>query len=171
MKQLMILIILAVGITLVSNSEEYVEIPVSSIRMRVIAASDSEEDQAEKLVVKSIVEESLYDLINGVKSEDEVDELIRIHAEEIDEYIGQKIKKYGLDIPFESNFGYNYFPEKTFKGLTYKAGNYKSFVVTLGEGKGENWWCVLYPPLCLIDESADNYEYHSLIKDTILKYN
>ena len=76
-----------------------------------------------------------------------------------------------LDALYSSNFGYNYFPEKEFKGLNYKSGYYKSFVVTLDEGEGENWWCVLYPPLCLVDENKDDYEYHSLIKDTILKYN
>ncbi len=171
MKQLVILIIIAVGVVLLGRGTEYVEIPSSSIRMRVIAASDSDVDQAEKRVVKSFVEEKLYELIEGVDDEGEVERIISEAKDEIDEEVSTKMEKANLKVSYSSNFGYNYFPEKEFKGLTYKAGNYKSFVVTLGEGEGENWWCVLYPPLCLIDENKSEYEYHSLIKDTILKYN
>ncbi len=171
MKQLIILIIIAVGVVIISNSNEYVEIPVSSIRMRVVAASDSTKDQAEKMVVKSFVEEKLYELIEGAKSDEEAYKIIEENKEEIDEEITSQMQKMNLDSDYSSKVGDNYFPEKDFKGLRYRAGNYKSFVVTLGEGQGENWWCVLYPPLCLIDENKDDYEYHSLIKDTILKYN
>lgn len=171
MKQLIILIIIAVGVVIISNSNEYVEIPVSSIRMRVVAASDSTKDQAEKMVVKSFVEEKLYELIEGAKSDEEAYKIIEENKEEIDEEITSQMQKMNLDSDYSSKVGDNYFPEKDFKGLRYRAGNYKSFVVTLGEGQGENWWCVLYPPLCLIDENKTDYEYHSLIKDTILKYN
>lgn len=171
MKQLVILIILAIGVTLFGSSNEYIEIPSTSIRMRVIAASDSEKDQANKKIVKSFVEEKLYELIDGASDEAQVEEIIDKNKSEIDAHIIAKIEDTDLDVSYSSNFGYNFFPEKEFKGLVYKAGNYKSFVVTLGEGEGENWWCVLYPPLCLIDEEKSDYEYHSLIKDTILKYN
>lgn len=171
MKQLVIMIILAIVAVLISYSNEYVEIPSSSIRMRVIAQSDSEKDQEEKRIVKSFVEEKLYELIGDEKSEEEIEKKIIENKDRIDTTIKEKISSSNLDIEYHSNFGYNYFPEKEFKGLVYKAGNYKSFVVTLGEGRGENWWCVLYPPLCLIDETAEEYEYHSLIKDTIDKYN
>lgn len=171
MKQLIILILIAVGIVLLGNTNEYVEIPSSSIRMRVIAASDSPNDQKDKMVVKSFVEEKLYELIGNSDSSDKVEMIIEDNKDEIDGYLKDKVAGENLDVALSTNFGYNYFPEKEFKGLVYKAGNYKSFVVTLGEGEGENWWCVLYPPLCLIDEQTSEYEYHSLIKDTILKYN
>ncbi len=170
-KQLIILLILAFAIIYVSKDNEYVEIPSSSIRMRVIANSDSKEDQDNKKIIKSIVEEKIYELVENAKSEREVDEIIKNEKDSIDEAISDKIDDLNLDIKFTSNYGLNYFPEKEFKGLRYKAGNYKSLVVTLDEGKGENWWCVMYPPLCLVDENRDDYEYHSLIKDTLDKYN
>ena len=66
------------------------------------------------------------------------------------------------------NYGYNYFPKKNYKGVIYEEGYYESLVVQLGEGKGENWWCVLYPPLCLIEE--DNLEYKSLVKEILERY-
>lgn len=171
MKQLITLIIIAVGVCVFANPSEYIEIPSSSIRMRVIAASDSEEDQAEKRVVKSFLEEKLYEIIGSASDAEEVEELINEKKSEIDDSIKLEMEDAGIKGEYSSNFGYNFFPEKEFKGVPYKAGNYKSFVVTLGEGEGENWWCVLYPPLCLIDEDTPEYEYHSLIKDTILKYN
>lgn len=170
-KQLIILIILAVFAIYISKDNEYVEIPSTSIRMRVIANSNSTEDQAKKMIIKSIVEEKIYELITGAKSEEEVDEIINNQKETIDKAISEKIKKLNLGVEFSSNYGLNYFPEKEFKGLRYKAGNYKSLVVTLDEGKGDNWWCVMYPPLCLVDENKTDYEYHFLIKDTLDKYN
>ena len=77
------------------------------------------------------------------------------------------------DISYKINFGQNFFPQKNYQGITYPAGNYESLVITLGEGLGDNWWCVLYPPLCLIENKFDssNIEYRSYIKDIILKNN
>ena len=68
----------------------------------------------------------------------------------------------------------NYFPEKKYKGTVYKEGEYESLVVTLGDGLGANFWCVLFPPLCLLDaedeEQLSNVEYKSFIKELIDKY-
>ncbi len=170
MKKLIILIIVACIVGGLSKSNEYVEIPSTSIRMRVIANSNSEVDQSDKKIIKSILEEKLYDIVKKTKKED-IDSAIMENKENIDKSIENVIKEKKMNLSFSSNYGINYFPEKEFKGLIYKSGNYKSYVVTLGEGKGDNWWCVLYPPLCLVDENKSDYEYHYLIKDTIDKYN
>lgn len=171
MKKLIILILIAIGVSYISKSNEYIEIPSSSIRMRVIANSDSEEDQKKKVIVKSFLEEKLYEITSNSKKESDVDEIISSNKEKIDSFLKNKIEEQNLDVSFTSNYGFNYFPEKEFKGLSYKPGLYKSFVVTLGKGEGENWWCVLYPPLCLIDQKVSDYEYHYLIKDVLDKYN
>lgn len=171
MKQLLILIVVALGVTYLSQNNEYVEVPSTSIRMRVIASSDDSKDQENKLEIKSLVEKELYDLIKKGDTEEEIERKIIENKSRIDVEIQRVIDDKNMNIGFVSNFGENYFPEKEFKGLTYKAGNYKSFVVELGKGEGENWWCVLYPPLCLVDENVDEYVYHSLIKDALSKYN
>jgi len=171
MKQLIILTLTAIFITYVSNTNEYIEIPSSSIRIRVIANSNSDEDQGKKIIIKSILEEKIYDLINETTSLEEADKIIINNQKEIDNYLQNQMIQNNINLKFSSSYGLNYFPQKVFKGVSYKAGNYKSYVVTLGEGKGDNWWCVLYPPLCLIDENVDDYEYHSLINDTLKKYN
>lgn len=171
MKKLIILLFIAGGVVLLSNTNEYVEIPSSSIRMRVIGASNEKEDQENKKIIKSAVEEKLYEITQNSENLSEVDEAISANLEDLDKTVSDTIDENTMNLSFKSNYGFNYFPEKEFKGLKYKAGNYKSYVVTLGEGEGENWWCVLYPPLCLVDESKSDYEYHSLIKDALDKYN
>ena len=63
---------------------------------------------------------------------------------------------------YRISLGQNYFPEKKYKGGTYPEGYYESLVITLGEGAGENWWCVLFPPFCMLDATAteeDQVEY------------
>ena len=63
---------------------------------------------------------------------------------------------------YNINYGLNYFPKKEYKGITYKEGYYESLVITLGEGAGENWWCVLFPPFCMLDATEteeDQVEY------------
>ena len=74
---------------------------------------------------------------------------------------------------YDLNYGYNYFPEKSYKGINYPAGEYESLVVTLGDGLGDNWWCVLFPPLCLLEASEsdlDEAEYTFYFKDIINKF-
>ena len=66
---------------------------------------------------------------------------------------GRKDLGMGINI----NFGLNYFPKKVYKGVTYEQGDYESLVITIGSGQGDNWWCVLFPPLCLL-EAEENTE-------------
>lgn len=75
-----------------------------------------------------------------------------------------------MDNRFKLNVGRNFFPKKKYKGVTYNAGYYDSIVLSLGDASGVNWWCVMYPPLCLLDEKQENYEYTSLVKELLNKY-
>lgn len=74
---------------------------------------------------------------------------------------------------FNISFGLNYFPEKEYKGVTYEAGTYNSLVITLGSGVGKNWWCVMFPPLCLLEgknNNTDDINYKFYVKEIIDKY-
>ena len=95
------------------------------------------------------------------------------HKEELSKIVNDKLKDIGYNKKYTINYGYNYFPKKKYKGITYKEGNYESLVITLGEGAGDNFWCVLFPPLCLIEAdetSNDNVEYKFFVKELIDKY-
>lgn len=146
-------------------------IPDDAIRVRVIANSNDDYDQQIKYEVKDIVEEDIYKLLNGVDKIDIARDKISSNLNAVENDIYNFLKKKDYNLGFDINFGYNYFPKKEFKGITYKEGYYESVVVTLGEGKGDNWWCVLFPPLCLIEaEDSSDVEYASLVKEVIDKF-
>ena len=146
-------------------------IPDDAIRVRVIANSNSDYDQKIKYEVKDILEDDMYNILNGVKSLDDARYKINSNLIKVENDIDSYLKYNNYNLGFDINFGYNYFPKKEFKGITYKEGNYESVVVTIGSGNGDNWWCVLFPPLCLIEsEESTDIEYTSLIKEIIDKY-
>ena len=148
-----------------------VKIPDEAIRLRVIANSDSKYDQNVKLKVKMEVEKELYSLLKDTKGIDEARNIISDNLTKIDNKIGNLLLSDNYNLGYKVNFGYNYFPKKEFKGITYKEGMYESLLITLGKGEGSNWWCVLFPPLCLLEaEESDKVEYKLFIKEIINKY-
>ena len=85
--------------------------------------------------------------------------------------IEKQINNYTTD--YNINYGNNYFPEKEFKGVIYPEGEYESLVITLGNGLGDNWWCVLFPPLCLLEAEESNVEqteYKFYVQEIINKF-
>uniref|UniRef100_UPI003FF0BFAB stage II sporulation protein R n=1 Tax=Roseburia sp. TaxID=2049040 RepID=UPI003FF0BFAB len=132
------------------------------LRFHVLAASDTKEDQELKLKVRDAVgvymEEELADALNKSESE----ELVRLHLGEIEAVAEQTIKEAGYDYPVTASLAYVEFPEKTYGAYVFPAGTYEALEVIIGEGKGHNWWCVMYPNLCfsgsvyeVVDEEAE----------------
>ena len=159
------LIIIAIIIVVISLSKnDTIIIPKESIRFRVIANSNSKEDQMIKEKVVSKLKKNLKSLTYTPKNINDTRKSIKDNLKIIDETLRQEVKDYSI------NYGYNYFPEKVYKGIYYEEGEYESLVITLGEGIGNNFWCVLFPPLCLIDEEQDEVEYTTFIKELIDKY-
>lgn len=165
-----ILIILSIIILIcISNKEsENITIPDEAIRVRIIANSNSLEDQLEKLNVKNSIEKELYSSVNKVNNISEA----RANVNDVIGNLKKQINKiYSKD--YDINYGLNYFPQKELYGIKYKEGMYESLVITLGEGKGENWWCVLFPPLCtinVIDNNNANIEYKSKVLEILNEY-
>ena len=172
-----ILIILAIIITiLVLNKgldEETILIPNNSIRIRVIANSNNLSDQYEKNKVKEQIQIYLEELLKDTKTKEETEVLLKNNLESINQIVKHSLKEMNSETIYNINYGKNFFPKKEYKGISYESGFYESLVITLGEGKGNNWWCVLFPPLCLIDEQEEltNNEYKLYISELIEKYN
>ena len=146
-------------------------IPEDAIRIRVIANSDSEYDQQIKYKVKDSIQVKIFNLLKNVKGSENARKVIKHNLENIKMDVSNTLLSENYNLDFEVNYGKNYFPEKKYKGITYKEGYYESLVITLGEGKGENWWCVLFPPLCLVEaESSNETEYTTFVKELIDKY-
>lgn len=155
-----------------TNSKEDVRIPDSAIRFRVLANSNSPRDQKIKQDVRDKMQKELYTLLENTKSTKEARNLIQGNMDNFNKILQEEMadKEYSYTI----DYGMHEFPEKTYKGITYEAGEYESLLVTLGEGKGDNWWCVLFPPLCLLEAeettNTNEVEYKSFIKELIEKY-
>lgn len=143
------------------------KIPDDAIRIRIIPNSNKTKDQKIKQKVKTNLQTTMYNLLKDTKNTKEAKKIINNNLNTVDKTVKNTLKNENYKI----NFGLNYFPEKQYKGIKYEAGYYESLVVTLGKGKGDNWWCVLFPPLCLIeaDENTD-IEYKSLVKEILNKY-
>lgn len=152
-------------------SEEVIKIPEEAIRFRVIANSNSKEDQDVKYEVKDEVELYMASVLQNVDNIDESRIIISNNISNINKKISNVFNRENYKLNYKVNFGLNYFPEKEFKGIKYDAGYYESLVITIGEGKGDNWWCVMFPPLCMLEaEESTEVEYKSFVKEIIDKY-
>lgn len=170
-----IIVILAVVMFFIINNQEVesVVIPNSAIRVRIISNSSNSEDLAAKEKLRQELEPIIYDLLKNVTSLDEARNVLISNIPNIDVEIEKSLKKQNTGYSFETKYGLNYFPQKEFKGVIYEEGYYESLVVKLGDGSGDNWWCVLFPPLCLLefeDEIKDDIEYRSFVMDILNKY-
>lgn len=153
------------------KAEELIEIPTESIRIRVIANSNSEYDQEKKNQIKTEVQLYMQELLKDAKTKEEAATIITNNIKNLSNKLDTFLQQIDYNEEYKINFGLNYFPQKEYKGIKYKEGLYESLLITLGEGKGNNWWCVLFPPICLLEaEESDEVEYKSLIKEIIEKY-
>ena len=148
------------------NKEEIL-IPTDAIRFRVIANSNEEIDQEVKMKVKDAIEQEVNKLMLEAKNSEEAKKLINENMDNIQQIVNQ----YTTDNKI--SFGVNYFPEKEYHGVTYPSGEYESLVITLGNGVGNNWWCVMFPPLCLLEaknENTNDINYKFYVQEIIEKY-
>lgn len=168
-----LVVILAIVVTILAiNKEEKIVIPKEAIRFRVIANSNEEKDQSlKKKVVNNLNGEirKLTVLDNNLENSRKN---IKNQIPEFSKVVKETLDKNQSNQTFTIDYGMNYFPEKEYKGIVYEEGEYESLVITLGNGQGENFWCVLFPPLCLLDseEEVKDVEYTSLVKELVDKY-
>ena len=155
------------------KAQELIEIPDNAIRIRVIANSDSKYDQEKKQQIREEVQLYMQDLLKDATTTEEARTIINNNLNNIKSNLDTYLTKINYNEDYTINFGLNYFPEKEYKGIKYKEGLYESLLITLGEGKGKNWWCVLFPPICLLEaeeQETNEVEYKSFVKEIIEKY-
>jgi len=120
------------------------------VRLHIMANSDSAQDQMIKLQVRDAVVEYLTPKLEGLSDHDAAAELIEAELPQLAALAGEIVKPYGYSAKAE--FGVFYFTERLYGEVKMPAGDYRAVRITLGEGCGKNWWCVLFPPLCFADE-------------------
>ena len=169
---ILIMLVIIIMIFVYSNNKVDAEviIPDGAIRVRVIANSNSLHDQSMKMKVKDYIENNISTLLISVTDIDEARDIINSNISSLNNGIDNIFKDNDYNMDYDVNFGNNYFPDKEYKGVIYKEGEYESLVVTIGKGEGDNWWCVLFPPLCLLegkDNNSDDVEYKSFVKEML----
>ncbi len=128
-------------------------IPNDAIRLRILANSDSKSDQALKRLVRDEVNKEITIWVSDLTSKEEARNVIQSRLPEIQKIAEQVINKQNSRQDVNVEFGKVEFPTKLYGQFLYPAGQYEAILITLGEGTGANWWCVLFPPLCFLDFS------------------
>lgn len=121
------------------------------LRFHVLANSDSGADQELKLQVRDAVLEYMEDNMPGEDSAEAAKEWVRGHIDEIEDISRNIIADAGEAYPVTAAVTTCWFPDKSYGDVTFPAGNYEALRIEIGEAKGRNWWCVLYPGLCFMD--------------------
>lgn len=140
------------------------------MRFHVIASSDSTEDQALKLAVRdyvlSHVEGEITEAIaaseQSPSSQSSHSQIMRAYISSnlprIEAWAEEEIRRQGFDYGAEASVGVRHIPAKYYGDLFFPEGNYEALNITLGKGRGQNWWCVVFPPLCLVDSEDSAYK-------------
>ncbi|MFS0557645.1 stage II sporulation protein R [Brevibacillus sp. 179-C9.3 HS] len=128
-------------------------IPQDSVRLRIIANSDSVQDQWLKREVRDAIIAQMNTWADDIETLAEAEQMIQSQLPVLQQVVDKTIKERGFSYKAVVDFGQVPFPTKLYGSYVYPAGNYQAVRVQIGEAKGQNWWCVLFPPLCFIDMS------------------
>ena len=160
--------ILSVCATGAARGEAPGEVPVSQyIRLHVVAADDGAAAQALKLQVRDAVLAAARPLLADCGDADEAWRRIGEHVDALEDVAARRARALGYDGPVAAGTGVFDFPDRHYGGVFVPAGRYRALRVVIGGGKGHNWWCVLYPSLCLpedVDPGAP-IRFHSVLLD------
>lgn len=126
----------------------------SVFRLHVIANSDSEEDQNLKYKVRDSILEYMNSISSNCSSKEEVIKLAYEYQDEFYKIAKKVINDNGYDYEVNIRIGNFEFPTKTYGDISLPAGNYDALRIEIGEAKGQNWWCVMFPPLCFVDVTS-----------------
>lgn len=129
------------------------------IRFHVLANSNSEEDQQLKIKVKDKIIEYIFPKLANSNSLEESRQILADNEEKIIKIANQCIKENGYNYSVNVEFKRENFPEKVYGNITLPQGEYEAFRVLIGQASGENWWCVMFPPICFVDVTKGQVSY------------
>lgn len=160
-KSFVFMLLLSINLVLVfffwqystTKADQKGPIPQNAIRLRILANSDSPADQVVKRQVRDAVNADITKWVQDLKTTNQAKKVIRAHMPELERTVEKTLKQAHADSTYKIKLGQADFPTKMYGTFVYPAGKYDALVVTLGDGRGANWWCVLFPPLCFLDFS------------------
>ena len=145
-------LLLAFGLTLTAGvwaSASESALAGQVLRLHVVANSDSERDQALKLMVRDAVLDQASEFLNGVSDRKSAEQALAPHLDELVRSAEEVLEAENCGDAVTVTLADQWFPTKEYDGFSLPAGRYRALRVTIGEGAGRNWWCVVFPPLCL----------------------
>ena len=153
----LIALVLCCVINVNAFSKQCDSIREKMLRMHVIANSDSVEDQELKLKVRDAVLKEGKELFDGSVTSEDAEKILVPHIKELEQVALETIKNEGFDYKVKIIVGEEYFKTRTYdNSVTLPAGYYTAVKVVIGEGQGQNWWCVMFPPMCLPAANAES---------------
>ncbi|WP_027623648.1 stage II sporulation protein R [Clostridium lundense] len=160
-----IIVSISLGLPKVKTSIQQKHIANKLIRFHVIANSDMVYDQKLKLEVKDSILQYISPKLQKSKSIDESRKIIKNNDRAIKEIANKIIKKNGYDYSVNTTLSYENFPVKTYGNVSLPQGKYEAYRIIIGKGEGQNWWCVMFPPLCFIDITKGQIAYNETEKE------
>lgn len=153
-------IILGIIITFLITTKNYAyntqqSIADEIIRLHILANSDSEEDQLLKMKVKEGVTKMLEKSLKDSKTKDETRIILLQNLNNIEKKAYEIIKENGYNYNVSAKISFEQFPTKQYANITLPSGEYEALKIELGDAKGKNWWCVMFPPLCFLDATTN----------------
>lgn len=149
-------LVISIIFSVIGFSAECSEIRNNVIRLHILANSDSEQDQQVKLKVRDVLLESGSELFSGTVSKDNAGEYLLKEREKLIQIANEVLAENGFDYKAEIYLTNEYFRTREYKNFTLPAGEYLALKVILGKGDGHNWWCVMFPPLCIPAATVKN---------------
>lgn len=128
------------------------------LRLHVVANSDSQEDQALKLLARDAVLAQAAQILDGVSDRQGAEAALAPHLDELALAASDALAHAGCGDQVRVTLGDQWFPTKVYDGFSLPAGQYRALRVSIGEGAGQNWWCVVFPPLCLASVTEESVE-------------
>ena len=151
-KDFLFTVITMLSVTLaiaVLPTEKDAAIYTDTLRLHILASSDSESDQSVKYEIRDRLLAKYSDKLGEAKSPDEAKESIGALTNSIEKDVDEWLAEYGCEYGCEVSLDVEWYDTRRYEGFTLPKGYYTSLRVMLGEAQGQNWWCVMYPPLCL----------------------
>jgi stage II sporulation protein R len=139
------------------------------LRLHIRANSNSEVDQAIKYDIKSAVVEYLAPLVSEITTKSQAESVINSHLGELASVCDKVLSAKGFSYKSRVEYKREYFPTRVYDETELSAGVYDALIISLGDGTGDNWWCVVYPPLCFTDYGTD-FVYKSKIVEIINEF-
>ena len=158
---LVVVIVLFVVGSMPNENEEY-------LRIHIRANSNSEIDQAIKYEIRDSVVDALIPILANCKTKDEAETSLKNNLVFIEKTADAILLSHGFSYGSKAKIANEQFPTRSYENLTLESGFYDALIIELGEAKGDNWWCVVYPPFCFLQtNNPQNIEYISLLWNQI----